>query len=539
MLTHVLDAIRTFMHKDGAVLLPELELLLFALGILAMDVWITQRERFWSPALALAGTVFSGLTLWMLRTRILQSGDLIGIHESVIADSYFVFFSALFLVATALVILLSLNSPATTAVNQGRHYALLLFACMSMMLMISSVDLLVIFLTLEAAAVSSYFLAATPGFSAKPDPGAAKYFLKSALGSAIVAYGFSLAYGLTASTNIGKVATGLDRRHNLANVLASSRHPDAQGAQLQQLLQTRLPEALHWHPWMLQALPIAAFTLVFIGLLIKLKALPAHHWSRIANSTAPLTVTLYLGGAFVIATIALFLRMSLTVFADSQTTWWYVIVAFSVVIIVVGTIKCFASSNLERLVTYSIPVHVGYLFLGLVAADEAALTAMTYYLFAYLFMLTGTFTVLLALRRGAHHNSEQRNTVENLLDLPGLRRRSPITALLLIVFVLSLAGFPSTAGFYWRYSFFRALSETGHHVLAWFTVVAAVPLAGAYLRIVIYAWRNNTSKPQTETAPVSFGVAEAIVLGICLFVSLAAGLYSEPFTRVARYAFGP
>src|ERR1700736_1647190 len=200
MLNHILSAFRTYMHGDGAVLLPEMQLLLFAIGTLAIDSWAANtsneepgsnpvfQQKYWNLAVALAGIAFSALTLWMLRARIMHSGDLAGFHLPLVVDSYFLFFSALFLVATALVILLSINCSTISAVRQGRYYALLLFACMSMMLMVSAVDLMVIFLAVEAASISAYFLAATPGVSNRTPSAAVKFLFSSALGSALVAY---------------------------------------------------------------------------------------------------------------------------------------------------------------------------------------------------------------------------------------------------------------------------------------------------------------------------------------------------------------
>ena len=530
MFTPTLNALRTYMHGNGVVLLPEMELLLFAIGILVMDFWVTHKEKYWSPVLALAGTLFSGLTLWMLRARILQSGDLTGLYETVIVDSYFLFFAALSLAATALVILLSVNDPAMGGARRGRYYALLLFACTGMMLMVSGIDLLVIFLALEVAAISSYFLAASPAFSGKPHPSAVKFLLSSALGSAILAYGFSLLYGLSALTNIGQVGSALTRRQNVAKVIALSHQPGGYGSQMYELLQSRLPEALHWHPFMLQALPLAAFALVALGLLVKLKALPSHYWGKNTNSGAPITVALYLSGAFVIATIALLLRLLLTIFAGSQNAWWYVMAALAMAMLTWGVLASLRQTNVERIFGYSSIAQVGYVLLGLVAANESSLTGMTYYLFTYLFMLTGAFAIVIVLRRKGSGG-------ENLNDLPGLYRRSPSTALLLTIFVLSLAGIPPTAGFLGRYFIVHALLEARHPFLAWFAALSALPLAYAYLRIAVHAWRS--SKSQSETTPVSFGIPEALALGVCLFVSLAAGLYSEPFTRMARYAFGP
>jgi NADH-quinone oxidoreductase subunit N len=545
MLNHILSAFRTYMHGDGAVLLPEMQLFLFAIGTLAMDSWAANtssekpgtspvfQQKYWNPAIALAGTAFSAFTLGMLRARIMQSGDLAGFHLALVVDSYFVFFSALFLAATALVILLSVNCSTISPVRQGRYFALLLFVCMSMMLMISGVDLVVIFLAMEAAAISAYFLAATPGLSNRTPSAAVRFLFSSALGSALVVYGFSLLYGLSGATNISQVARALGGRHNVAKVIALSRQSGPQGLQMLQLLQSRLPEAVNWHAFTLEVLPIAAFMLVSVGMLLKFAAPPFQAEFNHANAETdfgiPSAVIVYLSGTFAIAAVALLLRLLFTIFADSQNIWWYIIAGLAIAGISYGVLASLRQTNLQRIIVYLAIAHMSYVLLGVVAANEGAATAMTYYLFTYMFIVTGVFGVLIAVR-------EKNTSAGDLNDLSGLRQRSPVAALLMIIFVVSLAGAPPTAGFFGRYFIFHALLETGHRYIAWFVALSSLPVAYSYLRIVVYAWRGN--KSGTESATVVFGVPEAIVLGICVFVSLAAGLYSEPFTRMARYAFG-
>jgi NADH-quinone oxidoreductase subunit N len=545
MLNHFLSAFRTYMHGDGAVLLPEMQLFLFAIGTLAMDSWAgntssekadgspVYQQNYWNPAIALAGVAFSALTLGMLRARIMQSGELTGFHLTLVVDNYFVFFSAIFLAATALVILLSVNCATISVLRQGRYFALLLFACISMMLMVSAVDLVTIFLSMEAAAISAHFLTATPGLSNRTPSAAVRFVFSSALGSALVVYGFSLLYGLSGASNITQVARALGSRHNVAKVIALSHQSSQQGLQMLQLLQSRLPEAVHWHAFTLEVLPIAAFLLVSVGILVKFAVPPFQAEFNHANGEKdfgiPGPVILYLSGAFTIAAAALLVRLLFTVFADSQNIWWYMIAGLAICGIGYGILGSLRQTKVERIVVYSSIAQMGYVLLGVVAANEGAATAMTYYLFTYLFMVTGLFGVLIAV-------GEKNAPAGFLSDLSGLRQRSAVMALLLIVFVLSLAGAPPTAGFFGRYFIFHSLLETGHRYIAWFVAVSSLPLAYSYLRIAVYAWRGN--KSGSESTAVVFGAWEAIVLGICVFVSLAAGLYSEPFTRMARYAFG-
>jgi NADH-quinone oxidoreductase subunit N len=554
MLTHALAALRNFMHTDGVLLLPELELLLFAIGILVMDRWITAKEKYWSPALALAGTFFSASILWMLRGRIIPSGTLVGVQETMIVDPYFIFFAALFLAATALITLLSINHPNSANARQGRYYAVLLLACVAMMFLVASVDLLLNFLALEALALSSYLLLATAGPPNKPAPPAINYVLSSAFGSALIAYAFSLLYGLGGSTNLGKIAVALNRRHSIAGALALTRQPGGHGNQMYELLRSRLPEVLNVHPYVLQALSTTAAILILLGIGLKFYASSLRSPRSPATALITTPLALFIAGPCAAALVAFLVRVLVVVLTDSEIVWSHLIAVLGIVLLLCGTIASLRERSPSRILQTASIAQIGNVMLALVAANETAFTGITYYLFAYLFILAGSSAAL----QVSQSNLLARGDFapDSSLEIDGLRHRSPVTAFLLIIFILALAGFPPTAGFYARYLIFQSLLETGHRYLAWAAALRALPLAYSYLRIAVMAWRKTpaplesdtraNSDPDTEIAvapkntfaPVSFGAPEAIVLGICIFVSLAAGLYAEPFTRMARYAFG-
>src|SRR2546429_6043982 len=135
-----INGILSYLQGDGAAILPEMELVLFGLGILLIDFWIEQKDKYWNAGLALAGTIFSGFTIFRLRGAIVAKGDVFGFHDSVVVDPFFIFFAALFLAATALVILLSVKFLEIEQEQEGEYYALLLFACVGMMFMASGLD---------------------------------------------------------------------------------------------------------------------------------------------------------------------------------------------------------------------------------------------------------------------------------------------------------------------------------------------------------------------------------------------------------------
>ena len=530
----IINSLLSYLQGDGAVILPEIELLLFGLGILLIDFWITEKEKYLNAGLALAGTLFSGFTLWRLRGAIAARGEFAGFHDSALVDPFFLFFAVLFLAATALVILLSVKYLEIEREQEGEYYALLLFACIGMMFMASGIDLIVMFLGLETMALSFYVLTGFLRREKRSNEAALKYVLLGAFSSGILAYGFSILYGLSDATNIVKITETLGFRENLTHAVALSHLAGPQGEPARQILTRQLPIALNFDPLTLQLLPILAFVLVAVGLFFKVAAVPFHQWAPDVYEGAPTPITTYVSVASKTASFALLLRLFTTVFAPSHRMWIYLIAGVAVASLTWGNLAALTQTNVKRLLAYSSISHVGYILLGLLAWNEStgkltrnASTGIAFYLLSYVFMTAGAFAVLIVLR--------QKGIIgEELDDLNGLYYRSPAAAVLLLIFMLSLAGIPPTAGFMGKYFIFLSLIETHHPLLAVFAVLYIVPALYYYFRIVVHAWLKQ---PGEAPAPIMTS-AQAVALGIAVFVTLAAGLYPEPFTRLAQYAFG-
>jgi NADH-quinone oxidoreductase subunit N len=502
----LLDPILNYIHGDGLVILPQMELLLFALGILIFDFLLSKKEKHWNALLALLGVAASGLGVFMQVKRysaLLSNPEgppgLLGFHDTVLVDGFFIVFAVLFLAATALVILLSVRYLDLEREQEGEYYALLLLASVGMMFMASGIDLIVLFLGLETMALSFYVLTGFLRANKRSNEAAMKYLLLGAFSSGILAYGFSLLYGVSASTNVYQIGDMLERR---------LRYTFAQG----------------FTDWLV----VLAFVTVAAGLFFKVAAVPFHQWAPDVYEGAPTPITAYVSVASKTASFALLLRLMLTVFGGSQATWLYLIAGVAVASLTWGNLAALTQTNLKRLLAYSSISHVGYILLGLVAGNQTGLTGIIYYLIAYGFMTIGAFAVVIVMR--------QRGLIgDNLDDLDGLYLRSPVAAVLLLIFMLSLAGIPPTAGFMGKYFIFQALIETHHPVLAIFAALYIVPALYYYFRVVVHAWMKKPGD-----APVPYlSYAQAVALGAAVFVTLAAGLYPEPFTRLARYAFGP
>lgn len=502
----LLKPILDYINGDGRVILPEMELLLFALGILIFDFLLDKKHKHWNAALALVGVAFSASGLFkqaqLYSAERGNSGGipgLLGFHNTVLVDGFFLVFAAIFLAATGLVVLLSIRYLDVEKEQEGEYYALLLLACIGMMFMASGIDLVVLFLGLEITALSFYILTGFLRGNKRSNEAAMKFLLLGAFSTGILAYGFSLLYGVTASTNIAFIGDVLDRR----------------------LQYTSANGMTDW-------LVILAFVTIAAGLFFKIAAVPFHQWAPDVYEGAPTPITAYVSAASITASFALLLRLMTAVFGGSQATWLHLVAGVAVASLVWGNLAALTQSNIKRLLAYSSIAHAGYILLGLVAGNGTGLTGMIFYLIAYTFMTIGAFAVVILMR--------QRGLIgDELDDLDGLYQRSPAAALLLLIFMLSLAGIPPTAGFMGKYFIFQALIETHHPELALFAGLCIIPALYYYLRIVVHAW---IKRPGNAPAPHMTN-AQAVALGAAVFVSLAAGLYPEPFTRLARYAFGP
>ncbi|MGC1617213.1 MAG: NADH-quinone oxidoreductase subunit N [Candidatus Acidiferrum sp.] len=511
MIHTLINAVRGFLSGDGALILPEMELLLFACGILVIDRWLATNEKRWNALLALAGTAFSGFTLYAQRGRVQAlreanpaSPGLLGLHQSMLVDPLFLFFAALFLASTAIVILLSVRYLELEEAGRGSYYALLLFACTGMMLMVSGVDLIAVLFGLEIMGLSYYALA---GFSRDEQRAAAarrKYALFWACSSAALCAGFLDLCGIFRTTNLGRIGA---------------------------ILEVRLDNGVSfggltaWHA-------VLALSLIAIGAFFLIDVAPLHWCAPGLSESAPTPVAAYLSTAGKIAGFALLLRVFSFLFLFAHEKWIYVWGAAAVVSLLWGNIAAFRQTNVKRMLAYGAVAHTGFILLGLVAANEAGFSGILYYLVVYLFMTAGAFGLLIVIEQRGH-------ALIRLADLNGLYQRSPAAALLLLVFMMSLAGMPPTGGFMAKYSIVKALIAVPHPELAVFAVLNALAAAYYYGRVAAHALKTpaaDSAALATPTLAISSG--QTVALTAAVFVSLATGLYPELFLRIARYAFG-
>jgi NADH-quinone oxidoreductase subunit N len=477
-------------------MLPMVELTIFALGILLIDLWIP-REWKWVNALgALAGVLFAAFCVWRIQST-LPSGA-IGFYNSLLVDHFAIYFWYLFLAGAAISILVSVRYLEIEGEHHGEYYSLMLLAVVGMMCMASGYDIVLLFIGLELMAISTYVLVGFLRRDRRSNEAALKYLLLGAFSSGIFAYGLSLFYGISGSTNLRTIgrAVAAQNPHNPVVVIA--------------LLTT------------------------MVGLLFKIAAVPFHQWAPDAYEGAPTCVTGFMSVAVKAAAWALLLRILLYGLFPLRAVYTPVIVFVAIATMTGANFAALTQTNTKRLLAYSSIAHVGYMLLALVAMGTSqfgsaaffdGLKGILIYLLVYTFMNLGAFAVIASLR--------QRNVIgDEIDDMAGLYQRAPVEAVLMLLFLLSLAGIPPAAGFLGKYYIFLSLIESQHYGLASLGVLYS--LFGLYYYLKIANSMLMRAPVDPGRLPVSFGMRCAV--GVTALATLVIGIYPEPFIRSVNWS---
>ena len=505
-----------FTPTDYVMVLPIIMLALFALGILIFDLVAPEWKRL-NAIVALVGLFFSatgitgipGFGIFRGTPGLYRHVEILRLHGlppqlalsgSMLIDALTVYFWSLFLAAAAISILISMHYLDEERENHGEYYALILFAVIGMMCMAAGVDMVLIFIGLELMAISTYVLVGFLRGNRRSNEASLKYLLLGAFSSGIFAYGLSLFYGLTGNTNLLAINKILARYGEIAG-----------------------------HPSPVAVLALLATT---TGLLFKIAAVPFHQWAPDAYEGAPTSITAFMSVAVKAAAWAMLLRVLVFGLSPLYTIWSPVIIFVAIATMTGANLAALTQTNLKRLLAYSSIAHVGYMLLGLVAlatteAARDALKGILLYLMVYTFMNLGAFAVVTSLRH--------RNVIgDEIDDIAGLYSRAPVEAVLMLVFLLSLAGIPPLAGFYGKYFIFLSLIESHHYTLAALGVAYSVFGLYYYLKIANAVFMREPL--EKEKLPISFGMG--VALAITAAATLGIGILPEPFIRIVNWSLG-
>jgi NADH-quinone oxidoreductase subunit N len=499
-----------FTGIDYVLSLPVILLTLFALGILLIDLMIPPEWKWTNAVTAFIGIMFATagtLKIQYAQAQLLQHGQRVewAFMHSMLMDHFAIYFTYLFLAGAALAVLISVRYLEIEHENHGEFYALILFSVVGMICMAAGYDIVLIFIGLELMAISTYVLVGFLRTDKRSNEASLKYLLLGAFSSGIFAYGLSLFYGLTGSTNLAEIAQGVSRE--------MSAH---QG---------------HATPVLIIALLTTA-----VGLFFKIAAVPFHQWAPDAYEGAPTSITGFMSVAVKAAAWAMLLRILVWGLYPLRTVYVPLVIFVSIVTMTGANLAALTQTNLKRLLAYSSIAHVGYMLLGLVAfasvqypspAFSDGFRGILLYLLVYTFMNLGAFAVITSLR--------QRDVIgDEIDDIAGLYSRAPTEAVLMLIFLLSLAGIPPMAGFYGKYFIFLSLMESSHYVLASLAVLYAVFGLYYYMRIANAMFMREAV--DKSRLPVS--VAMKVALGVTAFATVFIGIFPDRFIRIVTWGMG-
>src|SRR5579862_5303889 len=490
---------------DYVLALPIILLTLFALGILLIDLMLPPETKWANAITAFVGVAFATGGVYKIQLFLDSMGvppghGMPGMLGTMHVDRWTIYFFYLFLAATAVAILMSARYLEVEHENHGEYYALMLLSVAGMMCMAAGFDIVLIFIGLELMAISTYVLVGFLRRDKRSNEAALKYLLLGAFSSGIFAYGLSLLYGLAGSTNLGDIHRELMRR-----ALDPQYKPVA----------------------------IIALVTTITGLLFKIAAVPFHQWAPDAYEGAPTSITGFMSVAVKAAGWAMLLRILVVGLMPLRPIWVPILVFVSIATMTGANFAALTQTNTKRLLAYSSIAHVGYMLLGLIAGTATELSpdgikGILIYLLVYTFMNLGAFGVITSLRH--------RNVIgDELDDLNGLYSRAPVEAVLMLVFMLSLAGIPPLAGFWGKYFIFLSLIKTGHYVLASLGVLYSVFGLYYYLKIANAMFMRQPEKGE-ERLPVSLAMRAA--LGIAGFATLFIALLPNRFIEAVNWALG-
>jgi len=466
--------------NNFAATIPILIVALSAIAAMLAEAFRQPGERMPIAGLGLIGLAGAAIASCFLWDTDAQSFGVVR------ADNFALFINLILCTIGILTMVFSVDVVEREELPEGEYYALTLFAISGMMLMAAATDLLVIFLALEVLSLAVYVLTAIRRSSVAAAEAGFKYFLLGSLSSAFFLYGIAFAFAIAGSTRLDQIGTEM-----------------ASG-----------PSA---------TLALLSVGLLAVGFAFKVSAVPFHMWTPDAYEGAPTIVTAFMSTGVKAAAFAAFVRVFLSTLEPLQSNWVPILSAIAAVTMIVGTVVGVLQSNIKRMLAYSSIAHAGYLLLGIIAANSSGKAAVLFYLLAYAVANLGALGIV-ALLGTADRPHDQ------LRDFAGLWSTRPGLAALMTVFLLSLGGFPPTAGFIAKWYIFAAAVQEGHYTLTIIAVLSSVVSVFFYLRIVVMMYM--TEEPAAQPRP---RVSVPAMAGLA-FAMLATFYLGVLPTRVIDYA---
>lgn len=455
-------------------ILPELILTGFALATLILGLFVKKKGVL--GMLCLAGILLAVLSLQQSYKAAdpLFSGMLLN-------DSFSEFFKEISLFIAGFIILISMGYKPFSGEDCGEYYFLLLSVTVAMMFAVSSNNLIMIYIALEAVSLISYILVGFLKRDALSSEGALKYFLFGALSTGIMLYGISFIYGLFGTTDLAVISAVLETG-NVNTLMA-----------------------------------FISLILILAGLSFKCALVPFHMWVPDAYQGAPTPIAAFISVGPKAIGFAVLIRIFLKNFFPLFPNWVDLITVISIFTMTAGNLIAISQDNIKRMLGYSSIAQAGYILIGFAVGTPRGVEGALFYILAYVLMNLGAFGCVVLIS-----NSIKSDRIK---DYAGLYKKDPAIAFMLAIFLLSLAGIPPLAGFLGKFLVFAAAIESKFVLLAIAGAINSVVALYYYVRIIKYMYLDEPKTIEMGPRPIALQIALILALAGILIV----GLFPLPF----------
>lgn len=470
------------LNQNWGLLAPELTIVILATVITIAD--LVMRGRGERKAFAWLSVIGIIIAVYFTTKQFGEPQYIV--NHTYQVDSFAALFKIIFLVGTGIVFIMSLNYIDKKEIkHDGELYYLLLTALLGAMMMASSANIITLYIGLELLSVSSYIMTGIRKDNLKSNEAAYKYVITGGVSSAIFLFGTSYIFGLTGTTNLVEMQRGVE---------------------------AALASGYDFYVYL-------GFFLMFVGLTYKISIVPSYMWAPDVYEGAPTPVTAFLSVISKAAGFAMIIRIFLTVFKDfyiDNITMY--IAVLSAITMIVGNTLALRQTNVKRIFALSSVAQAGYIVIPMATITSLAgidqnISNIIYYLFAYLLMNLGAFTIITIVNKDAN--------TEDIKSFAGLYHRAPKLGIAMTFFLLSLAGLPVTAGFIGKFYIFINALDSQYIWLALIMVVTSVISYFYYFNII----RQMYMRPGHTEAKLKVPFSLQFVVLIAFLGVLLIGLF--------------
>ena len=479
---------------------PEISLAILIGIVIIFDLFVSLEKK------SLVGSVsFIGIIIVLYFTLSQWDvGPKSTFSDFYIVDNFSVFLKSTILVCAALTVLMSIEYLKVEKINFGEFYAMLLFSVFGMLVLVSANDLMTLYLGIETMSISIYVLVAFMRNDVLSREAGLKYFLMGAFASGILLYGIALLYGYTGSTSFTTIAKFLSNP-NVNSVVSQ---------------------------------PILILSVIFLvgGFAFKMALAPFHMWLPDAYTGAPTSVTGFMSVAVKAAAVAVMVRLFVIVLPSMSPRWSVLFWILTAATMIWGNVAAIAQKSLKRMLAYSSMSHAGYILMGFVSCfsinngkyvfSDFNVSAVLFYLGVYLFTNLGAFGMLIWM-------CQEKKRGDQIEDWRGLGQSHPWFGMCFVVFLLSLAGIPPTAGFVGKLYLFAAAIQNEFYWLAVIGILTSAISMYYYGRVIMVIFMEPAKEPDV---PFEFSHAPSLLcsLLILLAFTLFLGVFPDSFINITK-----